>query len=115
MKNIAFRSVNISGGDTVTMDSFFQGSPSVWTTVVSQASGTKYNVTFTNTKEQLTKFVKISDCNLTQPGRLNVLTINGNRGGNTGIRYYNQDPNTSTMNVSLQSGFQGFQGWVRQY
>lgn len=114
--NCLFDTIIVTGsGFTLTMDSFFQGIPATQTRISSNNT-TNYTITFTQTKEQLTKFVKLSNCTLSQPGRLLVRTILGNQGSNSGVRYINSVGNTFPNNLNLaKSPFGGFSGWIKQY
>jgi len=99
MDKIAWNTVNVTAGVTLTMNKFFSGSPKQKTTIQSSTSGTAYTITFQDTFEKTAKFVKTSDCSLTRKGQLLVLTPNSDKGGNSGIRYINQSPNGIAKNA----------------
>ena len=98
MDKIAWNTVTVTAGTTVTMNKFFSGSPKQKTTIQSSTSGTVYTITFQDTFEKTAKFVKVSDCSLTRRGQLLMLTPNSDKGGNSGIRYINQSPNGIAKN-----------------
>ena len=99
MDKIAWNTVTVTAGTTLTMNKFFSGSPKQKTTIQSSTSGTAYTITFQDTFEKTAKFVKASDCSLTRKGQLLVLTPNSDKGGNSGIRYINQSPNGIAKNA----------------
>jgi len=99
MDKIAWNTVTITAGGTVTMNKFFSGNPKQKTTIQSSAAGTAYTITFQDDFEKTAKFVKTSDCSLTRRGQLLMLTPNSNKGGNSGIRYINQSPNGIAKNA----------------
>lgn len=96
LNKIQFRSVVLTAGGTYNMNTFFSGSANVKTTVSSSAS-TNYIITFIDGFEKIAKFVKVSNCTLSQKNRLLIITdhANANTGNNTnvGVRYINQAPN----------------------
>jgi hypothetical protein len=98
MDKIAWNIVNVTAGVTLTMNKFFSGSPKQKTTMRSVTSGTAYTITFQDTFEKTSKFVKVSECSLTRKGQLLMLTPNSDKGGNSGIRYINQSPNGIAKN-----------------
>lgn len=113
--NINFNTIVVTAGKVLTMDYFFQGKPSNFTTIQS-TSTSNYTVTFTTTKQLITQFVKISNCTLSQQGRLIISTIRGNQGSNIGIYYYNNDANGfPSNNNNFKSNFNTFGGWMKQY
>jgi len=99
MDKIAWNTVTVTAGTTLTMNKFFSGSPKQKPTIQSSTSGTVYTITFQDTFEKIAKFVKVSDCSLTTKGQLLMLTPNSNKGGNSGIRYINQSPNGIAKNA----------------
>jgi hypothetical protein len=99
MDKIAWNTVNVTAGVTLTMNKFFSGSPKQKTTIQSSTSDTAYTITFQDTFEKTAKFVKTSDCSLTRKGQLLMLTPNSDKGGNSGIRYINQSPNGIAKNA----------------
>jgi hypothetical protein len=99
MDKIAWNTVTVTAGVTVTMNKFFSGSPKQKSTIQSSVAGTAYTITFQDTFEKIAKFVKTSDCSLTRKGQLLVLTPNSDKGGNSGIRYINQSPNGIAKNA----------------
>jgi hypothetical protein len=102
---IPFKSIQIAGGSTVTMSQFFNGSPKN-TTYIQSTNTSNYTITFQNSFEKISNFIKISNCTLTRPLQLLITTKNANKGNNIGIRYINQLPNgiarkTTTMPTNL--------------
>lgn len=92
---IKFATVTITNGIVITMDNFFSGSPTTQTIVRSSSSGSTYTISFTDLFEKVCKFVDISDCVLSRPMQLLVITqINNTNVRNVGIRYINQSPNS---------------------
>ena len=98
---IIFRSVVLTSGSTYNMNTFFSGSANVKTKVSSSAS-TNYIITFTDGFEKIAKFVKVSNCTITNRGQLLITTDKGNGNtlgfSNSGIRYINHTPNGISKN-----------------
>ncbi len=117
INNLPFSGVTIAAGKTVTTDSFFSGLPNAYSNIRSATVGSNYTITFNNNKEQIARFVNISDCNISQSGRLLVVTNKGNQGRNSGIRYINQEPNgfPSNENTHISNFGYGTRGWVGSY
>ena len=116
-QKINLATVTVTAGQTLTMDYFFNGSPSNWTTLQSSSVGSVFTLTFSTAREQLGRYVTAKDCSLSQRGRVLITTARGNGGGNTGIRYVNQTPNlfgTGNNNIPL-GNFAPAMGWVKQY
>lgn len=93
---VNFRTVSISSGATLTMNKFFSGSALIPTTVRAAAT---YTITFQDGFEKITKFTKISNCTMSRRGQLLCITDKSNKGGNVGIRYINQSPNSIPKNA----------------
>ncbi len=90
---INFDLVTIVSGVTLTMNEFFNGSPSLKTTIQA-SSTTNYGIAFTDNFEKIAKFVDISNCTLSRPQQLLVLTDSKKSSTNTrGIRHINNLPN----------------------
>jgi len=85
--------IQLQGGQTVTMNEFFSGSPSLVTNITSSTSTANYTIAFQDGFEKISKFVNISNCTLSKPLQLLVLTKSKINSRNTGIRYINQSPN----------------------
>lgn len=95
---LMFPLISVVAGNTITMDEFFSGSPSFPTTIYSSVAGTAYTIAFTNQFEKIAKSIAITDCTLSQPLQLIVITKMVNNGTNRGIRYINQLPNKFALN-----------------
>jgi hypothetical protein len=102
---IPFKSIQIAGGSTVTMNQFFNGTPKN-PTYIQSSNTTNYTIQFQDSFEKLSNFIKISNCTLTRPLQLLITTKDANKGNNIGIRYINQLPNgiarkTTTIPTNL--------------
>jgi hypothetical protein len=95
---INFNNVIISSGQTVTMNEFFSGSPGFITNVRSSSLTTNCTIAFQDNFEKISKFVNISNCTLSKPLQLLVITNSKRNLTNTGIRYINQSPNGIAKN-----------------
>jgi len=85
--------IQLQGGQTITMNEFFSGSPSRVINIVSNSVNSNYTIEFQYGFEKIAKFVNISNCTLSKPLQL-LLTTNSKRNStNRGIRYINQSPN----------------------
>ncbi len=90
---INFDDVVITAGNTITMNEFFNGSP-ILKTKVQSTTTTNYTITFTDNFEKIAKFVNITNCTLSRPQQLLVITDSKKSSTNTrGIRYINSLPN----------------------
>ena len=98
---IGFGNVSITGGTTIIMDKFFNGS-SKNILKVRSTNTTNYIISFQDTFEKLSNFTRISNCTLTNRNQLLLLSQRGNGGSNIGVRYVNQLPN-STQNTGFSS------------
>ena len=85
--------IQLQGGQTITMNEFFSGSPSRLVNIASSSVNTNYTITFQDGFEKIAKFVNISGCTLSKPMQLLVITKSKRSSTNTGIRYINQSPN----------------------
>jgi hypothetical protein len=88
--------IQLQGGQTITMNEFFSGSPSRIINIISNSVTNNYIITFQDGFEKIAKFVNISNCTLSKPLQLLVLTnskSNIRKSTNIGIRYINQSPN----------------------
>ena len=94
---IIFNNVKISPSQTLLMNEFFNGSPLMPINIAS-ASTINYNITFQDNLEKIAKFVNISNCTLTKPLQLLVITNSKRNSRNSGIRYINQSPNGIAKN-----------------
>jgi hypothetical protein len=94
MHKIAWKSVNVAGTATIlTMNEFFSGKPNL-KTIVASSVASNYTVTFTDNFEKIAKFVTITNCTLSRPQQLLVITDSKKSSTNTrGIRYINSLPN----------------------
>ena len=92
MNKIAWRSVRLSNAASLTMNEFFCGTPNI-KTIVASTVASNYTVTFTDNFEKIAKFVNITNCTLTRPQQLLVLTDSKKSSTNRGIRYINSLPN----------------------
>jgi len=88
---INFNNVIIVSPSTITMNEFFSGSPSLVTNIIS--NGSNYTIAFQDGFEKIAKFVNISNCTLSKPLQLLVITKSKRNSTNRGIRYINQSPN----------------------
>ena len=96
---INFKTITITAGTTQTFNKFFSGSAIQPTRVQSSLTTSNYTIAFTDNFEKITKFTKISNCTVTNRSQLLCLTNNSNKGGNIGIRYFNQLPNGVPKNA----------------
>jgi len=85
--------IQLQGGQTITMNEFFSGSPSRVINIVSSNVSTNYTIAFQDGFEKISKFVNISNCTLSKPLQLLVITKTKRSSTNIGIRYINQSPN----------------------
>jgi hypothetical protein len=85
--------IQLQGGQTITMNEFFSGSPSRLVNIVSSNSVSNYTIAFQDGFEKIAKFVDISGCTLSKPLQLLVTTNSKRNSTNRGIRYINQSPN----------------------
>ena len=85
--------IQVSGTITITMNEFFSGNPSRLVNIASSNVSTNYTIAFQDGFEKIAKFVNISNCTLSKPLQLLVLTKSKINSRNTGIRYINQSPN----------------------
>jgi hypothetical protein len=85
--------IQLQGGQTITMNEFFSGSPSKVINIISNNVNSNYTIAFQNGFEKIAKFVDISNCTLTRPLQLLVTTNSKRNSRNSGIRYINQSPN----------------------
>jgi hypothetical protein len=84
----------ITSGQTITMNEFFSGSPSRVINIVSSNVNANYIISFQDGFEKISKFVNITNCTLSKPLQLLVITNSPKSSTNTrGIRYINQSPN----------------------
>lgn len=98
LNKLIFKSVILETGATYTMNEFFSGSPSIVTNISSNSPTNNYNITFQDNFEKIAKFVNISNCTLTKPLQLLVITNSKRNSRNSGIRYINQSPNGIAKN-----------------
>jgi hypothetical protein len=90
---VVLNNVLITAGVTLTMNEFFCGSPEVQTNVESTTTS-NYTIAFTDNFEKITKFVNLTNCTLSKPQQLLMLTNTKKSSTNVrGIRYGNQSPN----------------------
>jgi hypothetical protein len=93
MNKIAFRGVYLGNNASLTMNEFFSGKPNL-KTIVASSVASNYTVTFTDNFEKIAKFVTITNCTLSRPQQLLVITDSKKSSTNTrGIRYINSLPN----------------------
>jgi hypothetical protein len=93
MNKIAFRGVYLRNNASLTMNEFFCGKPNL-KTIVASTSASNYTVTFTDNFEKIAKFVTITNCTLSRPQQLLLITDDKKSSTNTrGIRYINNLPN----------------------
>lgn len=101
LNKIVFQSIVITAGVTVTMNQFFNGSANV-KTPISSTTTTNYIIAFQDGFEKIAKFVKVSNCTISNRNQLLILTDKGNANtagsSNLGIRYTNQVPNGISKN-----------------
>jgi len=97
LNKIIFKNVIITAGGTITMNEFFSGSPSLVTNISSTSAST-YTIAFQDEFEKISKFVNISNCTLSKPLQLLVLTNSKRNLTNLGVRYINQSPNGIAKN-----------------
>lgn len=90
-----FSSIIITAGSILTMNNFFSGSAEIKTRI-SSTTTTNYTITFTDAFEKIAKFVRVSNCTITDKNLL-IITDRGNANAGTtnniGIRYINSTPN----------------------
>jgi hypothetical protein len=89
---VPWYAVQITSGLTITCNEFFSGNASTQT-LISASSTTNYTISFTDSFEKFSKFIKISNATVTNRGQLLILTQNWNKGNNLGIRSINSSPN----------------------
>ncbi len=87
-----FRTIIIAASQTITMNEFFSGSAEIKTRITS-TSTSNYIISFTDNFEKISKFIKISNCTITNRNQLLIITDLSNAGSNLGIRYINNIPN----------------------
>jgi len=93
MHKTAWRSVLLGNAASLTMNEFFCGTPNV-KTIVASTVASNYTVTFTDNFEKIAKFVNITNCTLSRPQQLLLITDSKKSSTNTrGIRYINSLPN----------------------
>jgi hypothetical protein len=99
MHKIAWKSVNVRGTTTIlTMNEFFCGKPNL-KTIVTSTVASNYTVIFTDNFEKIAKFVTITNCTLSKPQQLLIITDSKKSSTNTrGIRYINNLPNGISKN-----------------
>lgn len=106
-KAVGFGYVTILGGATITMDQFFNGSPTCFLKVAS-SSATNYTITFQDRLERISNFVRVSNCTVTNRQQLLLLNSRGNGGNNIGVRYVNSlansEPQKSTVANTYLTG-----------
>ena len=90
--------IQLQGGQTITMNEFFSGSPSKVINIVSSNVSSNYTIAFQDGFEKIAKFVDISNCTLSKPLQLLVITNSKKSSTNIGIRYINQSPNGIAKN-----------------
>jgi hypothetical protein len=93
LHKIIFKNVIFDSGITTTMNEFFSGSPSLVTNISSSSTTANYTIAFQDGFEKIAKFVNISNCTLSKPLQLLVITKSKRNSRNSGIRYINQSPN----------------------
>jgi hypothetical protein len=94
MDKVPFRTVTLLQNITVTMNTFFAGTPSQPCSI--STTGTPSAIAFQDGFEKIGKFVNLSGIFISRPNQLLIITnprFNTNRSTNFGIRYYNQSPN----------------------
>jgi hypothetical protein len=99
---IGFGNVSITGGTTIIMDKFFNGS-SKNILKVRSTNTTNYIISFQDTFEKLSNFTRISNCTVTNRNQLLLLSQRGNGGSNIGVRYVNQLPNSVQKSSNFSS------------
>jgi hypothetical protein len=87
--------IRITNGVTLTMDKFFSGRPDCISNIFCATVTGAYTVTFQDTFEKFSNWVKVSNCTLSRRGQLLILNQRGvnNTARNTGVRYVNSWPN----------------------
>jgi hypothetical protein len=90
--------IQLQGGQTITMNEFFSGSPSRVINIISNSVNSNYTIAFEDGFEKIAKFVDISNCTLSKPLQLLVTTNSKRNSRNSGIRYINQSPNGIAKN-----------------
>jgi hypothetical protein len=85
--------IQLQGGQTITMNEFFSGSPSRLVNIASSNVNSNYTIAFQDGFEKISKFVNIIGCTLSKPLQLLVITKSKINSRNSGIRYINQSPN----------------------
>lgn len=99
MNKIAWGNVVVTSGITLNMNEFFCGNAYTRTNVRATTTATNYTVTFTDNFEKISKFVNITNCTLSRPQQLLVITDSKKSSTNTrGIRYINNLPNGVAKN-----------------
>ena len=99
LHELIFKNVVLGSLINFTMNEFFSGSPSVVTNISSTNINANYTITFQDGFEKIAKFVDISNCTLSRPQQLLVITNSKKSSTNTrGIRYINQSPNGIAKN-----------------
>jgi hypothetical protein len=97
-------SIRIAVGVTVTMNEFFSGKATQNVNVSSATAGSTYTIAFQDGFEKIAKFVDVSDCVISRPLQLLMLT-NNSLVRCTGVRMNNQSPNGVPKNMpSVQNG-----------
>jgi len=103
--NIPLPYVNVTKENlNVTMDEFFTGTPNKLCDI-SCFNNKQFTVTFTTPFEKIAKFVSVTNCTVSRPQQLIILTnqkFNTNIDTNVGIRYRNLNPNGFSKNESSQ-------------
>lgn len=92
LHKLIFKNVILGASNTITMNEFFSGSPSLVTNI-SSTTTVNYNIAFQDNFEKISKFVNINNCTLSNPQQLLVITNSPKSSKNSGIRYINQSPN----------------------
>lgn len=82
-----------TGASLITMNEFFSGSPNKTVNLRHSVSSSTYTIAFQDGFEKISKFVNISNCTLSKPLQLLVITKSKLNSRNSGIRYINQSPN----------------------
>ena len=98
---INFREVTVGSGFTLTMNEFFNGTPSISCNIrIGRSNGSigtnNFNVNFTDEFEKIGRFVQLSGATIANRNQLLVTNnsrFNTNRSTNIGVRYINQSPN----------------------
>ena len=92
LHKIVFKNIILDVGITTTMNEFFSGSPELVTNISSSTTA-NYIIAFQDRFEKISKFVNITNCTLSNPQQLLVITNSLRSSTNKGIRYINQSPN----------------------